>query len=202
MLYANTPLRIPSASMPWLLAVLLLLIAALPSSGTTLRRASLERLVDDHELIVVAQATGMVSYWNEDRSMILTDVTVRPDTVLKGQTHGEAITLTLPGGTVNDVTVAIVSGAQLEPGGSYLLFLGQASLVPGHRAWTVRQLSQGVFDIELDEGGELRVLSQARRVPLLQDSRGQVEPPGGQKGLRQGDIFDTITALVRQGETP
>ena len=185
---------------PWILGILFCLTAALPSWGTTLQRASLETLVQHHEMIVVAEVTNTFSYWNNDHSMILTDVTLQPETALKGRTQQQPMTLTLLGGTVDDVTVAIIAGAQLSPGHSYLLFLDEATLDEGKRALTVREHSQGVFDFVLSEKGELRAVSQASRVPLLQDAQGLVEPPGGQKGLTRGDIFDAITTLVARGD--
>lgn len=184
----------------WVIAILLGCLAALPGSATTLQRAGLEELVQRHDTIVVAKVTHTFSYWNDDHSMILTDVTVAPDMVLKGRTESGPLTLTLLGGTVDDTTVAIVAGAKLQSGKSYLLFLAEANLSAGRRHLTVREHSQGVFDFVLSESGELRAVSQANGAHLVQDAKGRLQPPGGLEGLAQGDILETIATLVARGD--
>lgn len=178
---------------------LLYFALATPGFSTTMMRASLENLVDDHEVIVVGEVVDAHSYWNTDGSFILTDVTVMPERYLKGDPKKGPVTVTLMGGTVDDMTALIVAGAELVPGRSYLLFLDREDLKAEQPVMTVREHCQGAFDISLSADGELRVISQASQVELLQDAEGRVEPPGGQRGLPQTDIFRTIVDLVAQG---
>lgn len=183
----------------WGFMALLGLLLAAPGWSTTLVRAGLETLVDDHEMIVVGEVVDTYSYWNTDGSFILTDVTVMPERYLKGDAKKGPVTVTLMGGTVDDMTALIVAGAELVPGNSYLLFLDRGDLKAGQPVMTVREHCQGAFDISLSADGELRVISQANGMHLLQDAEGRVEPPGGKRGLPQPDIFQTIVDLVAQG---
>ncbi len=192
-------LRNKSNPWPWTLTVLLTLALSAPTWATTLERVSLESLVQDNAIILVGEVTDSHSYWNDDHTIILTDLTLRSERVLKGTADKNQQTVTVMGGTVGDLTNVIVAGAQLVPGNSYLLFLDEVEL-PGKRALTVREHSQGVFDISLSESGELRVISQASQHTLAQDASGRTDPPGGKNGLMQDDIFDAITTLVAQGD--
>lgn len=183
----------------WGLAALLFLVVCGPTWATTLIRASLETLVDDHEMILVGEVVDAFSYWNDDGSFILTDLTVVPEKVFKGEARSESVTVTVMGGTVDELTTLIVAGANLAPGNSYLLFLDRADLKAGRSVMTVREHCQGVFEFSLSDSGELRVISQANDYPLKEDSEGLTEPPGGSEGVSRGDIFEQITNLVAQG---
>ena len=185
------------------LVLVVVLLAAQAGEATTLRRASLENLVESHSTILVAEVTSAVSYWNPEHTFIFTDLTLRPEKILKGAEKGEdtELTITLLGGTVGDLSTLIVGGAQLLPGHSYLLFLNEESMLSGIRRLTVREHSQGVFEFSLSEEGELRALSQAAGAPLVPDSKGLTEPPGGEEGLAPQDVLEKIATLVSGGRS-
>lgn len=182
----------------WALAVLLFLIVGAPSWATTLMRASLEDLVQENEIILVGEVVDAYSYWNEDRSFIMTDLTVVPEMVFKGSV-GQSVTVTVMGGTVDELTAVIVAGAQLSRDESYLLFLGEADLKTGQPVLTVREHSQGVFEFALNSEGDLVAISQANKHELMEDADGQILPPGGTEGLPQSDIFQSISDLIVTG---
>ena len=97
------------------------------------------------------------------------------------------------GGTVDDLTSVIVSGAELLVGKSYVVFLGDGDL-PGVRGVrTVGFHSQGVFDVVKARDG-IRAISQANRHPLYPDALGFVDPPGSAKGF----LLDELTRSVRE----
>jgi hypothetical protein len=123
--------------------------------------------------------------------MIMTDVRLRPNQVFKGDRSMRDITFTLMGGTVGETTVLIIGGPELDPGSDYILFLNREPLHAGREALTVRDLSQGAFEIA-DLGAGRRVFSQALSHPLLPDETGAVEPPGGRAGMTLDDLFTQI----------
>ncbi|HEX6865498.1 MAG TPA: hypothetical protein VF414_21905 [Thermoanaerobaculia bacterium] len=167
--------------------------AAAPSSATTLIRQSLVGLVAGNATIVVGEVLDAHSYWNEDHTFILTDVRVRATEVLRGDPGDTDFTVTLMGGTVDDLTTIIVAGAELLPGKSYVMFLNDDDL-PGVKAVrTVRHHSQGVFEIVKARDG-VRAISQAQKHPLHPDALGFVDPPGGAKGL----LLDNMKKSVRE----
>lgn len=173
--------------------VLAVALAAAPAGATTLRRAGLDDLVAANRTIVVAEVVDAVSYWNAEATMILTDVRVAPTEVLKGEVGGGLLTLTLQGGTVGDTSVLIVGGADLAVGRSYVLFVDRDVLPGVGRVDTVREHSQGVFEIVEQPAGR-RAVSAASRHPLVPDAAGNAEPPGGAAGL----ALDELTLAIRQ----
>lgn len=173
--------------------------AAAPSSATTLIRQSLVGLVANNATIVVGEVLDAHSYWNEEHTFILTDVRVRATEVLKGNPKDTDFTVTLLGGTVDELTTLIVAGAELLPGKSYVLFLAEDDLPGVKAARTVREHSQGVFDVVRARDG-YRAISQANRHPLHPDALGFVDPPGGAQGLLLDNMKKSIREIsARQG---
>ncbi len=92
----------------------------------------------DAVLAVVEEAR---SRWNAERSLIVTDYSLRVEDRLKGAAP-ELLTLTIPGGTVGGETHGTCISTPLTKGARYLLFLdhpGRPSVAPVTGGW------QGVF---------------------------------------------------------
>jgi len=168
-------------------------LAAAPAGATTLIRESLKGLTDQNQTIVYGRVLDIHSYWNAGHSMILTDVRVRPNEVLKGDRKAQEITFTLLGGTVGDITTLIIGGPELVPGSDYILFLNRERLQGEQEFLTVRGLVQGAFEVT-DQGSGKRAYSEALSHGLLPDADGLSEPPGGDQGL----ALDDMLAQVRQ----
>lgn len=175
------------------LAIAIAASVAAPASATTLIRAGLDELVAANGTVVVGEVLDAHSYWNKDRSFILTDVRFAASDVLKGRLADKEFTVTIMGGRVGDLTTLIIGGAELIPGNSYVLFLNEEPL-PGKSALTVRDLSQGAFDIVIGKGG-LRAVSQATRQPLLPDSVGRGVAEGGLEGILLNDMVKSIREI-------
>jgi hypothetical protein len=178
------------------LAVALVSLAVAPVGATTLIRQDLERLVASNATIVVGEVLDTSSYWNGDGTFILTDVRIAPREVLKGDGKGRELTVTIMGGTVLDLTTLIVGGAELIPGKAYVLFLDEGDLPGAKGVRTVRHHSQGVFEIVPAQDG-IRAISQASRQPLAPDAKGNVEAPGGARGIPLDTLRQSIRELVR-----
>jgi len=171
-----------------------------PAHATTLIRAGLNDLVAGNRTIVVGTVRSSHSYWNEDRNFILTDVRLTVQDVLKGNPRERDLTITILGGTVDDLTTVIVGGADLVPGKSYVLFLDRGDLPGIRNVRTVRAHSQGVFEIVKARDG-LRAVSQASRQPLHPDALGFVDVPGEAQGLPLSSMVQSIREIAaRQGK--
>ena len=164
-----------------------------PASASTFIRQSLDDLVADNATIVVGEVVDLNSYWNDESTFILTDVRFEATEVLKGDRRETDLAITVLGGSVGDLTTVIVGGAELVPGKSYLLFLDQDDLPGVLGVRTVREHSQGVFDIVRARDG-MRAISQANRHPLYPDALGFVDPPGGAKGF----LLDHMLRSIRE----
>ncbi len=91
--------------------------------------------------VVVAVVEGREVRWNGKHTLLMTDYTLRVEERLRGAAP-ERLTLTLPGGTLGDITDETCLDVELEPGARYLLFLDdleRPSLSPIVGAW------QGAF---------------------------------------------------------
>lgn len=169
--------------------------ALVASSGraTTLVRMDVDDLVRRNATVVVAEVVDVASRWNEDRTLILSDVTLAPRRVLRGPDVRDDLTITVMGGTVGDLSTVIVAGPELVRGSTYVVFLGREDLPGAPAAMTVRDLCQGIFDV-VDAPGGPRAISQAVHHPLLADADGAYEAPGGREGL----LLDDLVRQVRQ----
>ena len=168
-----------------LLSVALALSAA-SAGATTLIRQGLDQLTTGNETIVQATVLDIHSYWNADHQFILTDIRLRPSRILKGEPAGD-VTCTVMGGSVGEVTTLIVGGADLAPGSEYVLFLAHADLPGAANRLTIRDHSQGVFEIVRG-----RAFSQAIGEPLLPDAHGMIDAPGGAVGLDLDELIRQV----------
>jgi len=166
-----------------------LVVSAASAGATTLIRQGLDRLTSGSETIVQATVLDIHSYWNADHQFILTDVHVRPSRILKGAPTGD-VTFTVMGGSIGDVTTLIVGGADLAPGSEYVLFLTYNDLPGAANRLTIRDHSQGVFEIARG-----RAFSQAIGEPLLPDERGKIDVPGGADGVDLDELIGQIRSL-------
>lgn len=168
---------------------------AAPAAAMTLQRVGLENLVAGNGTIVRGEVLDAFSYWNTDRTFILTDVRVLATEVLKGDARETVFNLTLMGGAVADITVLVPGTAILLPGRSYVLFLNPGDL-PGVRGVrTVTDHAQGVFEIVDDFGGS-RAVSQAGAAHLVADEAGLTQPFGGEEGLPLAELLDSVRRIV------
>lgn len=189
----------PLRSFLWnLFAFVMVLGVATEARATTLVRADLEQLVATNKSIAIGEVREVRSYWNAERTFMLTDVRFSVTELLKGNPREKEFTITVMGGTIGQFSTVIVGGAELAQGQSYLLFLDESDLPGAKKVRTVREHSQGVFELVKTESG-VRAISQAVRHPLVPDARGIAEPPGGAQGLPLKELTQTIREFVARG---
>lgn len=177
------------------LLTLALAFTVAPVSATTMVRQGLEALTAENQQVVYGRVLDIHSYWNAEHTMIMTDVRVQVAQVLKGDKAAREITFSLLGGTVGDITTLIIGGPEIVPGSEYVLFLNRENLHGNRSVLTVRDLSQGAFEIA-DLGAGKRVYSQALSHPLLTDRLGLDQPPGGVEGFAIDDMLAQIRQLA------
>ena len=180
-------------------ALAVVAMLAPPAAATTMIRMGFDELAASNGTIVVGKVIGLRSYWNADRSFILTDVRVLTTERIKGDTGRREFSFTIMGGKVGEITTLIVAGPEVQIGSEYLMFLNAEDLPGVSNALTVRDISQGIFDVLPTPSGRLAV-SQAARHPLLADRGGLVDPPGGQAGIMLDDAIREIRSFVGSGE--
>ncbi|MEM7050308.1 MAG: hypothetical protein AAF604_11650 [Acidobacteriota bacterium] len=192
-------------SQQWLKGIVLLAVAlgwVSSAHGSTFVRAGLDKLVADNESIVVAEVLGAESYWNQGGTLMLTDVRLAVSEVLKGDASkksGDELTVTLLGGTIGDLSTVIVGGANLEPQSSYVLFVNREDLPGAPAVETVRDHSQGAFEL-VEEQGEMKAVSQAKDHGLYPDAQGKTEVPFGPEGVGLDELKQAIQDQVKAQE--
>lgn len=135
--------------------------ASPPILRAHVERMSVREITAASPNIVVATVEGLASRWNEPRTLILTDYTLRVEERLRGAAP-DRITLTVPGGTLGTISDDTCISVHLAAGARYLLFLGdldRPTLTP------VVGAGQGAFR-EVPDALVEAVRSLAERVPL------------------------------------
>lgn len=173
-----------------------------PASATSLVRASLDELVAGNGAVVLGEVLDTYSYWNAERTFILTDVRFKATEVLKGNPLDRDLTITMMGGTVGETTTLIIGTAELVPGNSYVLFLNDEDLPGAKGVRTVRDHAQGAFNVVM-AGRGLRAVSQANRHPLVPDKSGYFDAAGGPEGYPLGAMMQSVRESAgRDGRRP
>ena len=113
--------------------------------ATTVAEMPLRDMVSMAPSIVVGTVESSSSRWNEDRSLIVTDVRIQVTDVIKGQNIGQ-IVITQPGGRVGKVRVDVDGAVAYRPGQETVLFL--APDARGHQQ--VLGVFRGRFDVSTD----------------------------------------------------
>ncbi len=140
------PVLMPPGHAPArLAAALLALCLASATWATTLQHVDTRDLTLGSSDIVIGVVENSRSYWNDARTRIFTDVTLRVDQTLKGPAASR-ITLTQLGGEVDGARYSIPGCPAFHPGEEALFFLWRD---PRGRA-QVNGLAQGKFDIRRD----------------------------------------------------
>ena len=108
----QTPEGVPSAPSP----------ASLVSSGVV-EKMGLEDLVAGADIIVVGVVVETRARWNDERTLIFTEVRFEVQDTVVGPPGVPTISLVIPGGQVGEVTQEVSAAAQFTIGDRAMLFL-------------------------------------------------------------------------------
>ena len=120
-------------------------VVAPAAMATTVAQMSIHDMVSMAPSIVVGKVESSSSRWNEDHSLIVTDVHIRVTDVIKGQ-HAGDIVITQPGGKVGKLRVDVDGAVAYQNGQETVLFLAPDS--KGHQQ--VLGVFRGRFDVTTD----------------------------------------------------
>ncbi|MEM6961988.1 MAG: hypothetical protein AAF550_09650 [Myxococcota bacterium] len=154
------------------LACLLLIPTALSETAlaTLIQVMDWEDLVERSPMIVVAEVQSRDAHW-DDRSRIVTDVTLQVTQHLRGATAaGGMIQVRCLGGSVGDVAMHVEGEPSFEAS-EYLLFAYRDS----ENHWRTTGMSQGVMEIDR-RSGEPFVIPGGGGLALTQRVGGRLAP--------------------------
>lgn len=89
-------------------------------------RLSVKQLKDTSESVVLARTVKTESYWNDDRSAILTRVTLQVEESLSGSATGETVVI-VPGGQIGEYLHEVTDMPEFVTGEESVVFLERHS---------------------------------------------------------------------------
>lgn len=168
------------------------LLACAGASATSVVPMDLEEMAKASPNIVHATVISTNSHWNEDKTVIVTDVKLRVHDALKGGAAGE-ITVTQLGGVVGALRVEVPGVAAFRPDQEAVLFLSPQK--NGNHAIT--GFMQGQFDVLTDEKTGQKTV-RGLTAQKLGDPGKATAPQNGSEGL---DAFKSrIRKIVHELE--
>jgi hypothetical protein len=149
-----------------LLIFILLPILFFSSTGQSLMvKLSLESLSHDSDAVVLGKVEDIACQWSMDRSAIVTVVTMRIQSVIKGELLQSHILIQYPGGEVGDIGLRVSDMPEFRCGEQALVFLKSISKIDDAQnspfiamnfwpAYTVFGAAQGKYSV--DDNGVAR----------------------------------------------
>ncbi len=129
--------------------------------------------VDLSEKIVKGRVVALKSYWNPEKTLIYTNVTVLVDEYLKGNGLREII-LKIPGGTVGDKTQWVSDAPQFRVGNYAVILLESSGQITGG--------PDGVYLLKREEGDRFLFWLRAY---IAGDPKASKEGPASPPGIQQ-----------------
>jgi len=129
-------------------------------------RQSLSKMVDKSVLIVEGRVDKTQSRWNDQKTMIYTDIQISIDNVIKGGDAGRMVVVRLIGGRVGDTAVFVLGRPSLHAGERVLLmlkenshsylsqFIGATEATNLGKSYRIVGAGQGKFNIAEDSQGQ------------------------------------------------
>lgn len=118
-------MKAPCKSFGYVLLFLALFLWHVPQQvNAQVKKMSAQELALESNSILYGKCTRMESAWTEDKSMILTEVTVVPEYYLKGNL-GSEVTITVPGGQVGDIIYEVSEMPAFQKGEEVFAFIWQ-----------------------------------------------------------------------------
>ena len=169
------------------------LIVSLPAAAATVRGpADVETLAAASEAVVHARVLSQESRWGgggESSGVIYTRVLLRPLEWWKGGGAAEAIVVSLPGGTVGDLSQTVQGVATFTAGEEVVLFLRQLGRErTGLPVYDVERLALGKFSVGGLPGRPLRAMRD----------RGSLACQGCRAGEEDDLALDALRDRVRR----
>jgi len=155
------------------LAVLLAVVAA-AAEGSTFLALSQEELTAGAAAVLQGRVLEVESFWNAERTAILSEALVSVDEVLVGRAPSVVRVRTF-GGTVAGYTIEAHGFPRFAPGEETLLFLYRE---PGDGSVRVYGYQQGQYRIETRGGERVAVPMIGERVRLLAPNGAVMRPAG------------------------
>jgi hypothetical protein len=175
-----------------ILVVLVLLFVSLPATATQVEYLPVETLGSESPVVVRGEVTDVRAYWNDGRTRILTETTVRVDERYKGPSSRE-VRIVQMGGELDGVRMTVAGALEWMPGEDVVLFLEDS--LPGR--YRVAGFTQGKFGVQVDPrtGEEFVVQAGLGETELVGVSRSVLD-----ERLPLSDLLRRALPQIYEGE--
>jgi hypothetical protein len=195
--------------LPTLVVGLLLPTALLACAayGGALVRQSLEQLTRSADLIVVGRVAGVRSFWNPDRSLIISHVSIAVTAVIKGSDRPGEVVVRQAGGEIRseDIGQRVSGSARFSVGEELVAFLQAPSAIEKQRAGATEAYfrlvgrEQGKYRVVTAAGAPVKMAVRDVEATLVDPLTGQVVP-GGREAVPLPELLRAIRAAL-QGQS-
>ncbi len=182
---------------PSTLFAILMALAVVSSSATTVIPPTFNELVDEADLIFQGSVTGVKSEWVGEgaQRQIMTYVTLKVEQALKGA-PGQSYSIRMLGGTVDGETMAVADAPKFEVGDEDILFVRNngTQFIPlvgiMHGRFHVRKEATGRDVVTTNDGDVVKNVAQlgARNATAA----------ANQAGLTPSEFKAAISARLQQ----
>lgn len=150
------------------LLYLFLIAITVPALATTIVPFTQEDLITRADLVVQGRILDVRSFWNKEKTAILTEARVQVEDTLVGKS-GPVIAVRTIGGQVGDVRIVFEGGPELKAGDRQLLFLKK------HPDGALRVLGarQGQYRIRSNQQGVEMMIPMLEPGPALRTLEGE-----------------------------
>lgn len=128
--------------------------------ATIMKYMSIGDLTAASDMIVIGQIVSIKSTWNTGHTMINTDIVIKPETILMGDSSQANISFRMPGGLVGDTATVLIGAPSFHSEEEVVLFLGYGGLGIPESVLSVPSLSLGKFVIHSKPDTKSRVVSR------------------------------------------
>ncbi|MEO8661999.1 MAG: hypothetical protein ABI693_26265 [Bryobacteraceae bacterium] len=176
--------------MKYLLPVLTVGLLAVPLGAATLERLSLDEMTARSTTIVRGKAVG--TYTAASGRVIYTHFRIQVTEQWKG-TSSPVLDIVVPGGASGGFRQSFSGAPSIKPNAEYVFFLWKSPSGLTH----IIGLSQGLFSLKADTGGDLTALRTATTEPLLDNAGHLVQPEAMSLTLKS--LRDRVQSVVAAG---
>lgn len=167
------------------------------AQASVVKALSLEELTHKAEVIVLGTATERQSRYGVDGKLIVTDVSMKVETALKGDVKsGQTLIATVLGGRIDDVALQVPGEANLPVGQRVIAFLYHS---PASGDLRVVGMAQGVLSLVQKDQTTMVLPGGGGAALMAPDAQGQMHeaPPALTQPLPLGDLLAKIRSYVK-----
>lgn len=148
------------------LQILIIFVFHYNTGIAQIETATLQKLTESSEIIIIGKVSNTESEWNESRDRIFTKVKIDAEEFIKGNNGTGEITITVPGGEIGDVGELYSDIPTFKNDEEVLLFVKKDK----NNNYIVNHGLDGKLNISTNETGEFKMKKSISNIESLKSS--------------------------------